>query len=102
MTMHIHYNHKCPRCQTDYIPYDKDVACPKCELIETKRFDFVTPVAQSALYNLSQQGSYVPGGWWTGTLGDHLAYFVFQVLDMHKRSKEVSFSMSASSYFWTD
>ena len=99
MTMHIYYNHNCPQCETAYIPYDDDVPCPKCGLIERKRFDFVPQAANSALYNLSQKGDYVPGAWFTGTLGDYLMLFLFHVLDLHKRSQGATFSDTAASYF---
>ena len=57
MTLHIDYNHNCSKCETAYIPYDAEVACPKCGLLEPDPYDFVGEAAESALHNLSDQGT---------------------------------------------
>ena len=88
MTLHIVYNHQCPRCETYYIPYDDDVPCPHCGLIESQRYDFVTEAARSAMYNLRTNGSFMPSAWWVGTLGDHVLHLVFTALEEHRTSGE--------------
>ncbi len=40
MTLHIDYNHNCSECETAYIPYDAEVACPKCGLLEPRPLRF--------------------------------------------------------------
>lgn len=34
MTMHVVYDHECPACEALYIPYDEDVPCPRCGIVE--------------------------------------------------------------------
>jgi len=60
MTLHISYEHKCNQCGTDYIPFDADVPCPKCGLVESERYDFIGAAVRSTLYNLERYGSYQP------------------------------------------
>jgi len=88
MTIHVVYNHQCPRCEVSYIPYDQDVPCPCCGFVEEERFDFITEAAQSAEYNLKTQGSYLPASWWAGSLGDHILYLVFTALEEYRTSGE--------------
>jgi hypothetical protein len=83
MTLHIKYDHHCPECEAPYIPYDQDVKCPRCGLLEEDRFDYIPKAADSALHNL-HKGSYVPGAWWVGTYGDHVLRLVFIMLEQHR------------------
>ncbi|WXG46619.1 MAG: hypothetical protein WED05_08190 [Candidatus Atabeyarchaeum deiterrae] len=62
MTLHINYDHQCPKCEAYYIPYD-DVPCPRCGLVEKERFDHITRATRSLLFNLDNYGSYVPPAW---------------------------------------
>ena len=84
MTLHVHYDHQCPNCMAYYIPYDKDVPCPCCGFVEQERFDFIPQAAMSAHYNLETQGSYVPGAWYTGSLGDHILSLLFPLLEKYR------------------
>jgi len=84
MTAHIVYNHQCPRCETFYVPYDDDVPCPRCGLVEKQRYDFISEAAESALDNLRTHGSYMPAAWWAGSLGDHILYLVFMALEEYQ------------------
>ena len=85
MTIHCIYDHQCPECEVHYIPYDKDVPCPKCGMIEEKRYDFISRAAGSALFNLKEYESFVPFMWYTGGLGDHILSLIFGILEAHCR-----------------
>jgi hypothetical protein len=87
MTLHITYNHQCPECKALYIPYDYDVKCPNCGLLEKERFDYIPRAAASALYNL-RDGRYVPGAWWVGSYGDQVLLFVFMMLEQHRTNED--------------
>ncbi len=86
MTLHIHYNHQCPKCEAYYIPYDLEVPCPRCGLIEQERFDFIPEAVESARFNLETQGSYVPGAWYKSSLADHILGLVFGLLESQRRT----------------
>ena len=91
MTLHVRYNHQCGRCGAYYIPYDKDVPCPKCDLIEEERFNFIPQAVESIMYNLKSYGSYVPPAWWTGSLGDHILHLLFMIFERFEMSRENDF-----------
>lgn len=99
MTMHIHYDHQCPQCGTDYVPYGEDVPCPKCGLIEPERFDFLAPAADSALVNVRERGVFMPGAWYVGGVADNLLRYIFQALDFHRDTNGTSFTESARCFF---
>jgi hypothetical protein len=80
MTLHISYRHKCAQCDTEYIPFDTDVPCPKCGLVESERYDFIGAAAESTLYNLERYGSYQPWAWSELTFGDRILTRVFLLL----------------------
>ena len=80
MTLHINYEHKCQRCGTNYIPFDTDVPCPKCGLVESERYDLVGTAVESTLYNLKRYGSYKPWAWRESTFGDRILLRLFHVL----------------------
>ena len=88
MTLHIHYNHTCPKCDAYYIPYDDAVPCPRCGLIETERFDFVPEAARSALFNIQVYGSFVPSAWYVGSYGDHVLMLIFSILEQYRVNKK--------------
>jgi hypothetical protein len=83
-TSRIRYTHRCPACQAYYIPYDSDICCPRCGLLEEQRIDYVELVAAAARANLEAGGSYLPAGWWNGSLGDHILFILFRLLEHHR------------------
>jgi len=85
MTLHIVYDHQCPRCDAFYIPYDEAVPCPNCGEIEETRFDYISRAVASLEYNMKMTGSYMPAAWWVGSLGDHILYVLFQLLDRYRK-----------------
>ena len=86
MTMHIYYDNKCKKCEALYIPFD-DVKCPKCGELEEQRADGVPGrIAMSANLNKSVGRSYVPDAWFVGSFGDHVASFIFRLLDGHEKT----------------
>jgi len=98
MTLHIDYNHQCPRCGALYIPYGTDVACPQCGHVEKERFDFIPKAADSALHNL-RAGSFIPGSWWVGSFGDHVLHILFMILERHRTGNaEESFETVARRF----
>jgi hypothetical protein len=88
MTRHILYHHRCPRCDEEYIPYDVDVPCPKCGLIEGERFDLISEAVASARSNLSVQGSYVPAAWLLESFADWILYRIFRMLERERQALE--------------
>jgi hypothetical protein len=88
MTMHVVYSHECSGCQAYYIPYDADVPCPRCGLVEEERFDYIPQAAQSMRYNRMDGGSYTPGAWWVGSLGDHILMLLFGMFDAYEAVRD--------------
>ena len=86
MTLHVVYTHQCGACQAYYIPYD-DVPCPRCGQKETERFDYIPQAVESMRYNLQTGGSYTPGAWWVGSLGDHILSLLFGLFDGYEEQK---------------
>jgi len=87
MTMHVVYSHECPSCKAYYIPYDADVPCPRCGLVEEERFDYIPQAAASMRVNKNSGGSYTPGAWWVGSLGDHILRLLFGIFDAYEAQK---------------
>ncbi len=91
MTLHSFYDHKCSKCGEPYIPYDKEVSCPKCGIVEEERFDFVPLATASLVYNLENYGSYLPPAWGESSIGDYLLLILFQLFaefSCRKRKKD--------------
>lgn len=87
MTMHVVYSHECPNCKAYYIPYDADVPCPRCGEVEEERFDYIPQAAMSMQYNKRGGGTYTPGAWWVGSLGDHILHLLFGIFDAYEANK---------------
>ena len=87
MTLHIRYTHQCPTCEAYYIPYDKDIPCPRCGAVEQVRFDFIPEATASARFNLETQGSYLPGAWYISSLGDHILWLLFGILERYRTNQ---------------
>jgi len=92
MTVHDHYTHECPQCAAYYIPFDEDVPCPRCSLVEKDRHDFVPLAVASVRWNIDMYGSYVPGAWFVGGLGDHLLLIVFHIFQRWSKQQEQAFA----------
>ena len=97
MTLHVPYDHQCPACGAYYIPYDDDVPCPNCGLVEDERFDFIPQAANSALFNIRHYGSYVPPAWYVGSLGDHILRLLFLIFDAYEQSGATDFPTFAQA-----
>jgi hypothetical protein len=87
VTMHVVYSHECPNCKAYYIPYDADVPCPRCGEVEEERFDYIPQAAASMRYN-KRGGTYTPGAWWVGSLGDHILHLLFGIFDAYEAQKD--------------
>jgi uncharacterized short protein YbdD (DUF466 family) len=76
-------NHKCPECETPYIPYNREIACPKCgDKPEMEDYpEFINGICESFLYNLGQGGCFHPMCWVTMDVSDSLQMFMFGVFD---------------------
>ena len=90
MTVHDSYTHQCPNCEAYYIPYDS-VPCPRCGLVETERYDFIPIALASVRWNIEMYGSYVPGAWFVGGLGDHLLLILFHIFERWRNKPEAGF-----------
>ncbi|WXG44038.1 MAG: hypothetical protein WED04_08405 [Promethearchaeati archaeon SRVP18_Atabeyarchaeia-1] len=95
MTLHINYDHRCPKCSAYYIPYDKDVPCPQCGVVEEERFDYIPKAAASLLFNLDNYGSYAPAAWWVSSLADHILLVLFPVFEQYRKSNHEDFDSFA-------
>jgi hypothetical protein len=84
MTMHVVYSHECPNCKAYYIPYDDAVPCPRCGTVEEERFNYIPQAAASMNVNKTSGGSYTPGAWWVGSLGDHILMLLFGLFDAYE------------------
>lgn len=91
MTVHASYTHQCPACEAFYIPFD-DVPCPRCGLVEKERDDFIPLAVTSVRWNIEMYGSYVPGAWFIGGLGDHLLLIVFRIFERWREHPEFGFA----------
>lgn len=100
MSLHIMYDHQCPKCKAYYIPYEKGIVCPNCGLNEENVYDIVPQLVNSANYQMDTMGFYTPIAWWSGSLGDYVALIIFQILDAYtnREYSEDKFQESASQY----
>lgn len=96
MTYHISYNHQCPQCQAFYIPYDDDVPCPRCGLVESQRFDFIRQAAISLSIN-KKNGSYAPKAWWVGSFSDQILFRLFMLFNAYEKRNPPDFPAFAAS-----
>src|SRR5271165_439406 len=92
MTVHDSYTHECPQCAAYYIPFDEAVPCPRCGLVEQERYDFIPIAVSSVRWNIEMYGSYVPGAWFVGGLGDHLLLIVFYIFERCSKQPERGFA----------
>jgi len=105
MTLHIHYDHECPKCEAFYIPYDDRIPCPNCGLIESERIDYIEQATNSMQFNKAD-GRYTPGAWYVGSLGDHVLNLLFPLFDAYDEEKPDDFEAFAASFLgqmgWDD
>ena len=88
MTLHIHYDHECPDCQALFIPMEPSLACPRCGQASGEGIDFIARAAASAMYNQSRWDSYLPAGWYIGSLGDHVLLLIFKAFESYEKFAE--------------
>ena len=84
MTLHVVYSHECGACKAYYIPYDSAVPCPRCGIVEPERFDYIPQAVASMQVNKESGGTYTPGAWWVGSLGDHILSTLFGLFDAYE------------------
>ncbi|RMF94709.1 MAG: TFIIB-type zinc ribbon-containing protein [Candidatus Schekmanbacteria bacterium] len=84
MTLHIHYTYQCPNCDAYYIPYSKDILCPKCGSKSEEIFDYITEALNSMHFNLEAYGKFTPPAWYVGSLGDHILSLLFPIFDHYE------------------
>lgn len=90
MTLHSRIEYKCRNCGTDFIPTPILSTCPKCGYRSSKVFNnFIEETIRSALYNLTNYGSFIPHGWGTFTIGDHYYWLAFRFLSFASYSLKV-------------
>jgi len=86
MTLHIQKpEFKCSKCKTAFIPYEKEIKCPKCgkgtkENI-SEYLNFIKMIAGSMEVHKRQYGWYHPGAWCIGSMSDHIQSLIFQTFD---------------------
>lgn len=87
MTLHIFYDHSCSNCGANYIPYDKDVPCPKCGIVENEHYDFIPRAVASLKFNLKAYGLFSPLAWWISSFADSIMLVIFNIFENY-REKE--------------
>jgi hypothetical protein len=87
MTLHIFYDHACPDCKAEFIPYLHALPCPQCGAVSQEHFDYVPQAAASLAFNLSSYKSYVPPAWYSGSLGDRLLYLLFRLFESFRQQE---------------
>jgi hypothetical protein len=106
MSIHVAFNHQCKQCGAFYVPYDTDIPCPKCGIIEDERFDYIHRAAYSLRMNKMLSGAYTPGAWYVGSLGDHILHLLFPLFDAYEKEHDKPFNEFAAAWFsdndWKD
>lgn len=89
MSLHIDYDHKCPECGAEYVPYDLDIPCPNCGLLEKKRYEsFVEETIESMCYNTLTGFGFYPSAWYCTCLADDILLFIFRVFAVYENYRE--------------
>ena len=87
-SIQVNNTHRCAGCGTFYIPYDQDVPCPQCGLVEKQRCDFVPRAVHSLLYNLEHYQTFLPAGWVAQSFADYVLAILLQVFHAYTVSGE--------------
>jgi hypothetical protein len=95
MTYHIKLeDFYCPTCLSVYIPYEKNLPCPKCGSInvitDEKYFEFIPKVLLSMKAHKSEFGRYVPDAWYRGSYAELIQSTTFKTFDTLEKSKNLS------------
>jgi len=91
MTLHSNVNYNCKNCGVNFVPLPVFKKCPKCNYKSTKVFNhFIEETIRSALFNLTNYGSFIPYGWGVFTIGDHYYWLAFQFLSFASLSLKVA------------
>lgn len=99
MTLHISYDHECEKCGCSYIPYDRDIPCPRCGALEEECFEeFADEAAASALYNMEVEDSFQPEAWAVCSVADNILSFLFELLDCFVVSQPTTPEEFVNSY----
>jgi hypothetical protein len=85
MTMHVVYDNQCKDCGGHYIPFDVNTSCPNCGMVGVEQFDYISQAVASMRVN-KLEGSYMPGAWWVGSLGDHILHIMFNLFDEYENN----------------
>ncbi len=104
MTLHSHGNwystYQCSVCAAFYIPFAKEIHCPKCGKNEGKACDFIEVAGSSLHYNLAQYGSYVPDGWYIGCYSDHVLDLLFTLFQAFRVANPDGKSFEPFAHAW--
>jgi len=68
------YNYQCENCQEYFIPYKKDIACPKCGTRADKVFPLVRDVISSIQHHKNICGEIIPEVFDVSSLGSRYIY----------------------------
>jgi len=98
MSLHIMYTHRCKNCESRYIPYQKNLKCPKCGIKEDEECSVVEDIVKSALFQKISYGKYTPIAWWLGSFADQIAFYIFKMLDYFSKQDNNNFANFARNY----
>jgi hypothetical protein len=100
MTLHIDYDHSCSNCKAHYIPYDENVPCPNCKIVEEERFDFIPEAVMSMVFNKVDDGFFTPVAWWIGSFADHILMLLFQLFDSYESQQDNKLQIEDFASTW--
>lgn len=104
MTLHSNHNwyseFNCPQCNALYVPYSKEVCCPKCGKCEEKDSDFIRLAISSIRFNRQEFQSYVPDAWYTGCFSDHILQLLFHIFEAYRLSQDSSVEFKSFVERW--
>jgi len=91
MTYHVKIDeYACPKCSQVYVPFKKDMECPKCGFVDphTEKYHyFIAEVLKSMSINKNERGRFRPDAWYTGSTSDAVLSTCFRFFDYLEQQK---------------
>lgn len=102
MTYHIKADeYSCPKCGNTYIPFSKEMTCPKCSFCDPdteKYHGFIGEVLTSMTINKIANGRYRPDAWYIGSMADAVCSTCFHFFDYLEQQKPKDYLAFLNEY----